>query len=57
MITRRLLFAVFAFALVLSQSGCHHKCCGTTSSSYAPSPCCPRGTLPANYLPHTVSNP
>jgi hypothetical protein len=44
-LTKRLLLAAFALAILIPLAGCGRRCCHGSSSSFAP-PCCPPTTLP-----------
>jgi hypothetical protein len=53
MLTKRLLLAAFALALLIPAVGCHHKrCCTPATTSFAPppAPCCDAPRPPA-YIP------
>jgi hypothetical protein len=51
-ITKRLILALCAFAILIPLVGCNHRKCCTSSSSMAPppQPCCNQPQPPA-YLP------
>ena len=50
-LTKRLLLAVLALAILIPLAGCRHHCCKTSTASFA-APCCPPATaLPPGALP------
>jgi hypothetical protein len=48
-LTKRLLLAALALAILIPLAGCH-RCCHRETSSFAP-PCCGQTTIPPGTLP------
>jgi hypothetical protein len=44
-LTKRLLLAALALAILIPLAGCRHHCCKTSTASFS-EPCCPPTTLP-----------
>ena len=52
MTAKRLLLALFAFALMIPLSGCGcRRDCNRQTYSPPPGPCCDKGAVPPPYLP------